>query len=116
MIGRRTMPFAAPVLLAAGLLATGCSPTEASPAPRTVDVEIRDLQFVPGEVEVSVGDTVRWVFDDGGMFHHVEATDGSFDSEIVGEGMFSVTFSEAGTHPYACSIHPYMTGTVTVSE
>lgn len=115
MIGRRTMPLAAPVLLAAGLLATGCSPGAPS-APRTVDVEIRDLQFVPGDVEVSVGDTVRWTFDDDGMFHHVEAADGSFDSEIVGEGTFSVTFAEAGTHSYACSIHPHMTGTVTVSE
>lgn len=116
MTGRRTMLLVASAVLAAGSLATGCSSGAAQSAPRTVDVDVRDLQFTPSEVAVSVGDTVRWTFDDGGMFHHVEATDHSFDSTIVGEGTFSVTFADAGTHPYACSIHPYMTGTVTVSE
>lgn len=116
MTGRRIMLLVAPALLAAGSLATGCSPGAAQSAPRTVDVHVRDLQFTPGEVTVSVGDTVRWTFDDGGMFHHVEATDDSFDSTILGTGTFSTTFTDAGTHSYACSIHPYMTGTVTVSE
>lgn len=94
------------------LLSAGCSPGVTPPA---AVVEIQDLRFTPGSVTVPAGSAVEWRFDDGGLYHHVHADDGSFDSDIVGEGTYSATFDEAGTHTYACSIHPYMTGTVTVS-
>jgi plastocyanin len=29
-------------------------------------------------------------------------------------GSFSVTFTKAGSYSYKCSIHPFMTGTITV--
>jgi plastocyanin len=94
------------------LLSAGCTTAAAAPA---AVVEIQDLRFTPQAVTVAPGSTVEWRFDDGGLYHHVHADDGSFDSDVVGEGTYSVTFDEVGTHPYVCSIHPYMTGTVTVS-
>ena len=30
-------------------------------------------------------------------------------------GTFSITFSRAGTYPYFCAVHPFMTGTIIVS-
>jgi plastocyanin len=42
--------------------------------------------------------------------------DGVFDSKIMGpNAKFSYVFEEAGTFGYYCALHPFMTGTVTVS-
>lgn len=87
---------------------TGC----AADVPDAV-IEISNVQFSPMDATVAVGDTVEWRFDDGGLLHHVESP-GEFDSGITGEGTFSYTFDRPGTYTYTCSIHPYMTGTVTV--
>jgi plastocyanin len=108
MTARRAALLAMPALI---LLAGGCA--GAAPAPSAV-VEIRDLRFAPDTVTVPAGGTVEWRFDDGGLYHHVQADDGSFESEIVGDGTFTVSFDRPGTHAYTCSIHPYMTGTVVV--
>ncbi len=40
--------------------------------------------------------------------------EGEFDSGITGVGTFRHTFDRAGTYVYTCSVHRYMTGTVTV--
>ena len=109
MRGRRLAAVAVPLLV----LLCGCAPEPSAPA---AVVEIRDLQFTPATVTVHVGETVEWRFDDDGLYHHVQADDGAFDSEIVGEGVFEVVFDEPGTYTYACSIHPYMTGTVVVTD
>ncbi|MEE2060004.1 plastocyanin/azurin family copper-binding protein [Rhodococcus artemisiae] len=93
----------------AALASTGCSAAE---RPDTV-IEISNVQYNPMDATVSVGDTVEWRFDDGGVLHRVESP-GEFDSGITGEGTFSHTFDRPGVYSYICSIHPYMTGTVTV--
>lgn len=112
MIRRRGVAvLGAPVLL---LLTGGCAGAPSSTGASPPVVEIRDLRFTPSTVTVQAGGTVEWRFDDGGMFHHVQADDGSFDSEIVGTGTFTASFDDPGSHPYTCSIHPYMTGTVVV--
>ena len=47
--------------------------------------------------------------------HTVRATDGSFASKVLDTGeRFSVTFAKPGEHAYFCSLHPMMTGKVTV--
>ncbi|MBO3664751.1 cupredoxin domain-containing protein [Microbacterium stercoris] len=94
--------------------ALAASHEHAGHTPSTHTVAIRDLAFTPSEIEVAAGDTVAWSFDDEGMLHHVEATDGEFESPIQGEGSFSATFEEPGEHRYVCSIHPYMTGVVRI--
>ena len=107
---------AAMTLLATGLVLSGCTGAALGGSAPDAVVKIRDLQFAPDTVTIATGGTVDWEFDDDGLYHHVHADDGSFDSDIVGEGTFSVTFSEPGTHSYSCSIHPYMTGTIIVSD
>ncbi|HET9520267.1 MAG TPA: cupredoxin family copper-binding protein [Candidatus Limnocylindrales bacterium] len=77
-------------------------------------VAIAGFAFDPAAVTVSVGDTVTWTNGDG-VGHTATADGGAFDTgTIAGGGSDSVTFSAAGTFAYHCTIHPAMTGTVTV--
>lgn len=101
------------------LALAGCSddggqtaPDEAGEAAATATVSVEDNFFEPETVEVSVGDTVVWEWS-GAEPHNVSADD--FESEIQTEGTFEHTFEEAGSHPYVCTVHPGMEGTVEVA-
>ena len=78
-----------------------------------VTVHAIDNRYEPAEVEIEVGQAVRWVFA-GQMEHDVVAADGSFVSELVTTGEYVHIFDEAGEWEYDCSIHPEMTGKVIV--
>lgn len=79
-----------------------------------------------GEIHVLPGDTVKWSNADT-AFHTVtsgispdlggEGPDGIFDSEFfsVGES-WSYRFTDEGSYPYFCTIHPWMTGIVVVES
>lgn len=94
------------------LAATSCA---GSPTGPDAEVVVRDVHFAPMAVIVPAGGTVRWTFDDGGVLHHV-GSDGEFDSGITAEGSYEHTFTTAGVYEYHCSVHRYMTGTVTVTD
>ena len=119
-------------LLAVLALATGCgsgsdsggstpsasaAPPASSPSAASTGgsmVEIKNFMFTPMTLTVPVGSTVTWKFDDSTQ-HTVTADDNSFASAPMANGQtFTHTFSAAGTVPYHCSIHPNMTGTITV--
>ena len=102
--------FAAPAVLLS--LVAGCADAQAA-GPDAV-VVIRNVHFGPMDVTVPVGGTVQWRFEDGGLLHHV-GSDGVFDSGITGEGSYEHTFDSPGVYEYHCSVHRYMTGTVTVT-
>jgi plastocyanin len=76
------------------------------------EVVARDLAFVPREVRVAAGATVAWTFADGGVPHDVRG-DG-FSSERKRVGTFRHRFARPGTYEYRCTLHPGMTGRVTV--
>lgn len=78
-----------------------------------VTVTVIDNKYEPAQVEVKPGQAVRWVFA-GSMEHDVVAADGSFVSELQTSGEYVHVFDEAGEFPYDCSIHPEMTGIVSV--
>ena len=78
-----------------------------------VTVAVIDNKFEPANVEVKRGQAVRWVFS-GVMEHDVVAEDGSFVSELQTTGEYVHLFEKAGDYPYDCSVHPEMTGVVTV--
>lgn len=79
-----------------------------------------------GEIHILPGDTVVWSNADT-AFHTVtsgvspdldgDGADGLFDSDFfsVGES-WSYKFSDEGTYPYFCTIHPWMTGIVVVES
>ncbi len=101
-------------------LVTGCggggggksptSPPTTTPSGQVVTVTVMDDQFVPKQVTINPGDTVRWVL--GGSpsaGHTVTANDGSFDSGKVftsSGASFQHTFTTSGTTVlYHCQTH-----------
>ena len=117
-LGRRA--FGGVVVAAlAGVLAA-CAPQKkpaavpsAAGVQAAVTVAVIDNKFEPANVEVRPGQAVRWVFS-GAMEHDVVAEDGSFVSELQTTGEYVHVFEQAGEYPYDCSVHPEMTGVVTV--
>ena len=113
------------IALMLSLVLTGwslaASPPGDAPAEPAVEVEMTDdLRFVPGRVEVEVGETVRWVntsvlvhtvtADPGEatMDRSVQLPDGArpFDSgRMRPDDTFEHTFEVPGTYTYFCIPH-----------
>ena len=108
------------VLLTAGLSVIGCT-EPAKPVPSDDDakdigaiVQVLDNKFEPAEVEIRVGQAVRWEWS-GRDKHDVVSTDRSFVSELMaGPTTYTHIFTSAGDFSYMCSIHPEMIGLVVV--
>src|SRR5262249_31836474 len=106
----RTLRWGAGALLSLVLLAM---PFAAYAA--TSQVTIADFSFTPSSITVNAGDTVKWM-NNGPSMHTVTSNTGAFNSGTLQSGQsFSFTFASAGTFAYHCTIHPFMTGTVTVT-
>jgi len=92
------------------------TPAAAPAAGGTISVSMKNIQFVPKSVTAKVGQTVKWTNDDS-VDHNVTATSGgTFKSSNFGQGStYSTKLAKAGTVQYVCTIHPGMTGTVTVT-
>lgn len=88
----------------------------ADPAKSVVTVMVKDMKFTPARVTIEPGQAVTWKFDDGNVRHDVQADDGSFGSEVAVSGTYTHVFEKAGTFGYDCSLHPTMTGQVTVRK
>ncbi len=77
--------------------------------------------FDPQESKVKTGTTIVWTNNDS-LAHTVTSgvpTDstpgGLFDSGLIKPGKtFQFAFTKEGTTPYFCTVHPWMTGKVTV--
>lgn len=77
-------------------------------------VSIANFAFAPSPLAVARGSTVIWSNDDGAP-HALAFGDGAAASDLLLPGQrFARTYSQAGSFDYACSVHPYMRGTVTV--
>ena len=80
------------------------------------------FHYYPEDIAIPIGTTVAWFNDDPGQPHTV--TSGTLDdpSNIFNSGVipytsfFLHTFDEPGTFDYYCTIHPWRTGTVSVSD
>ena len=76
--------------------------------------------FAPPAIRVSPGTTVTWEWTGNGGSHNVVATDGAYESELVGEQghTFSHTFESGGLSKYVCAPHESMgmKGAVYVDE
>ncbi len=69
----------------------------------------------PADISLSVGQTVTFKNEDA-VPHTVTLDDGSCDTDtIAGGASAGLTFSEAGSYPFHCTVHPTMTGTIEVS-
>jgi amicyanin len=93
--------------------------TDSSEAVQTDTVDIASFAYKPATITVKVGTKVTWTNQDS-VQHTIttnEGTPAKIDSGLLSKGeSFSYTFDKAGTYTYFCEPHPYMKGTVIVSE
>lgn len=83
----------------------------------TTLVAIRDFAFHPATLRVPSGTTITWVNCEpaGEEPHTSEGDAGEWTSQLLSPGdSYTRTFDEAGTFPYHCGPHPFMTATVIV--
>ena len=103
----------------AGLLLSSASGNDEDATPTVLDdlavtIEISSFRFQPPNVSVPVGATVTWVNRDEAP-HDSEARDKTWETSLLQRDEESVvTFDELGTWEYYCTIHPYMTATLTI--
>ena len=83
-------------------------------------VDILANVFDPASLNISTGDSVRWraVEYRSGVPHDVTSNDSTWGSngDMNLGSTYVKTFSEAGTYEYHCSVHPDMTGVITVTN
>jgi plastocyanin len=117
-------PILAGVLLTALLAACGggsskssTATTNSSAAPvSAITVVIQNFAFHPANFAVTPGATIT-VRNEDTAPHDLTATNRSFTTGQINPGQTGTVKapSTAGTFPYICTIHNFMTGTLTVS-
>lgn len=113
------------ILLIVVCMVAGCSSGQApaalaSPQPSAGSgnaITIKNFAFDPPALTVKAGTVVTWMNHDSAP-HAIVSDTGlpeTFSSDTLSTGLsYSFTFTRPGTYTYHCSIHPSMTGTVTV--
>jgi plastocyanin len=78
------------------------------------EVSMPGKVFVPGTIDVLVGDTVAWRNGDA-TNHTVTANGDAFDSGYIAPGgTYTFVFTKPGVYAYHCTIHKFMRGVVRV--
>ncbi len=99
-------------------VAGGCGTVTEGSAPdgaRAV-VDLQSMCFGPSILRVVPGDTVTFVNRDP-FRHSVLGAGFGWGRALLGPGRsFAVTFDRAGVYPYACYLHPGMTGAIVVGD
>ncbi|MDH5485398.1 MAG: plastocyanin/azurin family copper-binding protein [Gammaproteobacteria bacterium] len=87
-------------------------------ASETVIVEIQKFQFIPQQITVKPGTTVRWVNNEKRQYHSVwfEALDKEEPEYFFPDESYERHFANEGSFPYRCGPHPKMTGVVHVRK
>jgi len=89
-----------------------CSPLALA---NVANISIVNFAFTPSSVSINVNDSVKWTW--AGSPHSTTSDTGLWESGVQGTGAtFTHTFASAGSFPFHCSVHPFMTGTITVQE
>lgn len=79
-----------------------------------IDVDIRNFEYLPAELTILLGETVRWTNYDTAI-HNVVGS--GLESQDLKKGeSFSYTFEKTGSFDYICTYHPQMKGRINVSE
>ncbi len=83
----------------------------------SVEIKMVDIKFDPADATASVGQEICWVNEDTVDHNAVAESGASFKSELFGKGeTFTASVDSPGTVQYVCTIHPGMTGTLTVER
>ncbi|MEV6768481.1 cupredoxin family copper-binding protein [Nocardia sp. NPDC051030] len=96
-------------------MSTSVSAAAAAPTgPNAID--INNFAFSPATLTVKVGTTVTWTNRDEEPHTVAADNDGPRSSGLGTGATYTFTFSKAGTFAYVCTIHPFMHGTVVVTQ
>lgn len=105
------------IALLIGVVAlSGCTQNQQNStqnAPNTI--AIQNFAFNPNTLTVKAGTKVTWINQDS-TTHTVTSDNGAFQSSgnLNPGDKYTFTFNKTGTYPFHCSIHPSMTGQITV--
>ena len=96
--------------------AAAAAPARAA-ANGTPSITISNFTFAPAAFTVPAGKELTWVNEDDAPHTVVGSDPGSpLKSPALDTGdKYSVTLTQPGTYRYFCSLHPHMTGAVTVT-
>ncbi len=92
--------------------------TQPSTTATGTTIDIRDFSFTPQNLTVKKGAIVTWTNHDSAT-HTIVESDGKTgpkSGDIANGHSYSFTYDTVGTFTYKCSIHPSMTGAVTVTD
>ncbi|MBC7764492.1 cupredoxin domain-containing protein [Microbacteriaceae bacterium] len=80
-------------------------------------VAIENFNFAPTAITVKKGTTVTWTNNDSVKHNVVGDNLDALKGPLLEKGKsYTYTFTTVGTFTYHCDPHPYMKGTVTVTE
>ena len=98
--------------------AATATPAANSDAQSAPSVTIQNFAFTPASISVKKGTTVTWTNKDsaGHTVTESDSQSGPTSGTLSNGQSYHFTFNTVGTFHYKCSIHPSMTGTVTVTE
>ena len=87
-------------------------------AENVLEVRIEGYKYLPAEVSIKAGDSVRWVNQEKRTSHSVVfPAEGGLESErMFPEESWQRRFDKPGRYIYHCGPHPEMTGVVLVAE
>lgn len=79
-------------------------------------VIIKKFKFIPQEITVKRGQTIRWENREKYQYHNVwfEAQDVEEPEYLFPDDFYERDFKQVGTFTYRCGPHPEMTGIVHV--
>ncbi|HEY3672494.1 MAG TPA: cupredoxin domain-containing protein [Acidimicrobiia bacterium] len=100
--------------LAVGGVAVGTAGAAASTTPVT-SVTIKGFKFIPNKFTVTAGIPVV-VKNKDGATHDLAAVNGAFKTKYIDGGKSGkFTVKKPGTYRIVCTLHSYMTGTLTAT-
>ncbi|UCV22038.1 plastocyanin/azurin family copper-binding protein [Ferribacterium limneticum] len=87
-------------------------------AENVAEVRIEGYKYLPAEVSIKAGDSVRWTNHEKRTSHSVVfPAEGGLESErMFPEESWQRRFDKPGRYPYHCGPHPEMEGVVLVAE
>jgi plastocyanin len=85
-------------------------------AAASAEINIDKFKFEPMTLTIPAGTTVTWINHDK-TAHSVISGEGPVSFKSTGldtDDKYEFTFTKPGTYKYRCSLHPQMTGIITV--